>query len=247
MKKTDNLQNNRSKILIVDDDHELLDLLSDFFSRHDFEVDTAASSPEALTLLREKRYDIIILDLYLGRGDLGSEVCQKIRKTTDIPIIMLTSVKNDDEKITSFRAGIDNYVTKPCRNDVLLANVQAALKRTQSKKTGITSYHFLDWTFEPRSAILTDPKGKKTRLTDNLSDLLTIFLQYPQEILTRDQILNLAQGRALHDPFERTIDIQLSRLRRKLQDNEKMPRFIRTIRGKGYTFLPEVTKYSIEA
>ncbi|MEM9243384.1 MAG: response regulator transcription factor [Pseudomonadota bacterium] len=231
-----------TKLLIVDDDVELLNLLGDYFTRHQFDVDIAETVYQARTLLREKRFDIIVLDLQLGRGDNGSDLCQQIRKLSDVPILMLTSTEDDDEKISCFRAGIDDYVTKPCRNDVLLAHIQAILNRIESKKTVAATYHFLNWSFEPQSAILTDPKGKKVHLTDNIAALLMTFLKHPQETLTREQLIKMTQGRSFYDPFERTIDIQLCRLRQKFKQNQKSLPLIRTVRGHGYSFVPKVKK-----
>ena len=234
------MENNQTKLLIVDDDADLLTILTEFFQQYDFEVDTTTTAFGALALFRAKVFDIVILDLQLGL-DKGSRVCRKIRKLSNTPIIMLTGIKDDNEKITCFEAGVDDYVTKPCRNDVLLAHINAVLHRVKPKKIHANYYQFMNWMLDRKSAILTEKNGEKVALTSTLCDLLVVFLEHPQECLSREKLFNLLYGyNSSNMPFDRSIDIQLCRLRKKLGEDDTVPKYIRTIRSQGYEFLPDV-------
>ena len=227
-------------LLIVDDDADLLAILTEFFEQCDFVVDTATTAFDALALFRQKVFDIVILDLQLGL-DKGSRVCQKMRKHSNTPILMLTGIKDDDEKIVCYEAGVDDYVTKPCRNDVLLAHINAILHRVRPEKTRGNYYQFMNWILDRRSATLTERNGTKVGLTTTLCDLLVVLLEHPQECLSREKLFGLLYGHKSNNlPFDRNIDIQLCRLRKKLGEDDTVPKYIRTIRSQGYEFLADV-------
>jgi len=228
------------KLLIVDDDTGLLTLLQKFFKQHDFIVEIATSSKDALSIFNEKKIDLVILDLHIHHEN-GADLCKRIRRDNDIPVIMLTCSNKDKHHLLCFKYGVDDYMTKPCSMEVLLAHVNAIVRRSYPQKFNARIYQFLNWQLNTEKQILTDPNDEVVPLTNGLYNLLLSFVEHPQQVLTRHQLLDIVAGYT-DDPFARGIDIQLTRLRKKLGDHYKNATFIKTIYTKGYVFLPAVKR-----
>lgn len=231
-------KNDRKTVLIVDDDQSLLELLASFLSKSDMQILISNNAERALTLFRQNKVDLVVLDVDLG-SDHGGKLCRSIQRIKNVPIIMLSAINNDEAKLLCFQYGADDYVTKPFNQHVLLARMHAILRRAPDLKMQYINYEFSGWRLNTKQGELFDPANQSVRLTSNLYALLLTFLEHPQQILSREWLLLMTQNR-MQDPFERTIDIQLCRLRKKLKDNGKAPSLIQTIHGKGYQFTASV-------
>lgn len=238
-------------ILIVDDDREIRDLLSDFLHKHGFIAETAADGEQMSRSLTNTNIDLIVLDLMLP-GEDGLSLCRNLRATSTIPIIMLTAVNEDMDRIIGLEMGADDYITKPFNPRELLARIKAVLRREayaqQSethRNTTATLLAFEDWTLNISKRELRTKSGTLMSLTAGEFDLLVAFAEHPQRVLTRDQLLEHTKGYSAI-PFDRSIDVQLSRLRRKIEPNPKDPTLIKTVRGGGYLFTPAVKRLDRE-
>jgi two-component system OmpR family response regulator len=229
-------------LLVVDDDREIRDLLRGFLLRHGYRVDAAADGRAMTRLLADGRYDLVVLDLMLP-GEDGLALCRRLRATTpSLPIIMLTALAEDTDRIIGLELGADDYLTKPFNSRELLARIRAVLRRVGPPTTpSLAPYRFAGWSLDPARRALTDPCGTLVPLTTGEYDLLLAFLDRPQRVLTRDQLLDLAKGRSTQ-PFDRAIDVQLMRLRRKIEADPKAPTLIKTVRGGGYLLACSVTR-----
>jgi two-component system, OmpR family, response regulator len=225
-------------ILIVDDDAQLRHLLGDFLSQHHFEVKTAENGEAMKLAMTEQNFDLIILDLMMP-GDDGLTLCQFIRKTSSVPIIMLSAVAEETDRVVGFEVGADDYLPKPFSPRELLARVKARLRRSHSIKSikPNTLPHFLfnKWELDPNKRKLISPEGLTIPVTGGEFDLLLIFLKHPKQTLSRDQLLDLTRGREA-SPLDRTIDVQIGRLRKKIESSAKTPKIILTVRNGGYQF-----------
>jgi two-component system, OmpR family, response regulator len=236
-----------SNILIVDDDDDIRSLLTDFFQRHAHRVTVAKDGTEMFAALAEQTVDIVILDLMLP-GEDGFGLCQKLRSKSRVPVIMLTAMTDHTDRVVGLEIGADDYVTKPFDQRELLARVKAVLRRTgealparSSDKTRPKLY-FGRWCLDVARRELLADDDTLVFLTSGEFDLLLAFVESPQRVLTRDQLLDARGLSAAYDaPFDRTIDVQVSRLRRKLEDDPQNPSIIRTIRNGGYMFTLKVT------
>lgn len=232
-------------ILIVDDDREIRDLLSRFLTRHGYRVKTAADGAEMWRSLDIHPIDLIVLDLMLP-GDDGLALCQKLRSTSTLPIVMLTAIGDDADRIVGLELGADDYVTKPFNPRELLARIKAVLRRIEYVTVEVQQkppkgFRFNGWQLDLAKRELYSPDGVLIPLTANEFDLLAAFAEHPQQVLSRDQLLELTKGYEAA-PFDRSVDVQLSRLRRKIEANPKAPTLIKTVRGGGYLFTPVVEK-----
>lgn len=232
-------------ILAVDDDPAIRTLIADYLGEHDFRVSQAADSGEMHRILAASRVDLIILDLKLA-GEDGLQLARDLRTRSEVPIIILTGQRREEiDRILGLEMGADDYLTKPFSLRELLARIKAILRRikgtdaaaTPDKKP--TAYHFADWELQLRTRRLTSPTGEVVPLTNGEFNLLWLFLRSPGQILSRDQLLN---GMHLHDhdAYDRSIDVQILRLRRKLEPNPSEPQLIKTERGVGYVFMAAV-------
>lgn len=237
-------------ILVVDDDPDIAALLSEFLARHGFTV-TAADNGDALrAALRGGSFDLVLLDLMLP-GEDGLSLCRYLRDTTDLPIIMLTAMDTETDRVVGLEMGADDYVAKPFSTRELLARVKAVLRRgplrggaggeqVEKPSSSASALEFSGWRLDPRRRQLHSPDGVLVDLTGGEFELLHAFLLNPQQVLSRDQLLDIARGR-ISGPFDRTIDVQVGRLRRKLEIDPKRPELIKTVRGGGYMMTAEVT------
>ena len=230
------------QILIVDDDQEIRELLQEYLVRAGFDVLVAANGTDMYQHLQNEYPDLIILDILMP-GDDGFQLCQQVRRNSQIPIIMLTAASDEADRVIGLELGADDYIAKPFSPRELLARIKALLRRAefrQPEKEGGRRIRFAEWTLDTLSQHLTHEDGSKLDLTGSDFILLSLFLQNPGQALDRDSISDATRGRETL-PMERGIDVQISRLRQKLGDNGKNPRIIKTIRGSGYMLIAEVS------
>ena len=230
-------------ILVVDDDREIRDLLSRFLRKHNFRVTAAADGREMRKALEAGRFDLVVLDLMLP-GEDGLALCRWLRTTSQMPIIMLTAVSEDTDRIIGLEMGADDYVAKPFNPRELLARIRAVMRRAESAPTTESRkgvLQFEGWKLDTDRRELFRPDGELVPLTSGEYDLLLALVERAQRVLTRDQLLDLTRGRDTV-PFDRSIDVQISRLRRKIEDDPREPVRIKTVRGGGYVFSCEVER-----
>lgn len=233
-------------IAIVEDDPEIRALVAGLLTREGFEVAACAGGEDLDRLLSRRRVDLVVLDLMMP-GEDGLSICRRLRNgAPEIPVLMVTAKGDDIDRIVGLELGADDYLPKPFNPRELVARVRAILRRTRDTHRPPTTppaetYRFADWTLDAGSRRLEDADGGAVELTGAEFDLLMVFLTHPQRVLNRDQLLDWTRGRS-STPFDRTIDVQLSRLRRKLGDDSRAPRIIRTVRGGGYLFAPAIMR-----
>lgn len=234
-------------ILVVDDDREIRDLLSRFLVKHGLRVTAAKDAADAERCLNGKSIDLMVLDLMMP-GEDGLSLTRRLRgQGLAVPIVMLTAMGEDTDRIVGLEMGADDYLAKPFNPRELLARIKAVLRRVQvaparaADQVGGARVRFADWTLDLATRDLTGPDGVVVALSAGEFDLLKAFVEHPRRVLSRDLLLDLARGRDAV-PFDRSIDIQVSRLRRKLGDDAKEPQIIKTVRGGGYLFTSEVAK-----
>ena len=233
----------RPHILIVDDDREIRDLLARFLVRHDFRVDTAADGREMDRILAGGRFDLIVLDLMMP-GEDGLSICRRLRNDSNIPIVMLTALGEEADRIVGLEIGADDYLPKPFNPRELLARIRAVLRRLETGGPAQAGdrprrLSFDGWQVDLAARELRDPEGTLVVLTSGEFDLLEALVERPQQVLSRDQLADLTSGRVL-GPLDRSIDVALSRLRRKLGEDPKTPKLIKTVRHGGYYFASDV-------
>ena len=231
------------QILIVDDDQEIRELLREYLARAGFDVLTAAEGNEMYRELADQQPDLIILDIMMP-GEDGFSLCQQIRHTSQVPIIMLTAASDEADRVIGLELGADDYIAKPFSPRELMARIKALLRRAEFRQPERESsgrrIRFADWVLDNLSQHLTNDDGSELDLTGSDFMLLSLFLQHPGQVMDRDSISDATRGRETL-PMERGIDVQISRLRQKLGDNGKNPRIIKTIRGSGYMLIAEVS------
>jgi two-component system, OmpR family, response regulator len=231
----------KGRLLIVDDDPEIRDLLAHFLRRHGFEVALAANSEEMDQQLAASQFDLLVLDVMLP-GEDGLSVCRRLSGQTDIPIIMLTAMGEEADRIVGLEMGADDYLAKPFNPRELLARIKAVLRRADPprRKTG-NIVCFENWELDLGKRILKKNDGTLVPLSAGEFSLLQVLSEHPQQVLSRDFLLDRTRGRE-SVPFDRSVDIQLSRLRRKLEDNPREPALIKTVRSGGYVFCMPTTR-----
>lgn len=235
-------------ILVVDDDVEIRELLQEYLAKSGYEVITAEDGIAMKQQLEAHTPDVILLDVMMP-GDDGFTLCQFVRKSSEVPIMMLTAASDEMEQILGLEIGADDYIAKPFSPRQLLARIKALLRRTRPvgaeefvQPTALPrAIRFGHWRLETLSHRLYDLQTEQDyELTGGDFSLLMLFLSRPNEVLDRDTISNATRGREAL-PFERGIDVQLSRLRQRLGDSGKHPKYIKTMRGNGYIFTAPVT------
>ncbi len=232
-------------LLIVDDDREIRDLVARFLKKHGFRVDTAADGREMDRHLGAGRFDLLILDLMLP-GEDGLSLCRRLRAESGLPIILLTALGEETDRIVGLEMGADDYLPKPFNPRELLARIKAVLRRAEGlpvsgERAATATLAFEGWRLDPATRELRSADGVLTPLSSGEFDLLVAFAEHPQRVLSRDQLLDLTRGRSAQ-LFDRSIDVQLSRLRRKIEADPKDPSLIKTVRNEGYIFTARVTK-----
>jgi two-component system OmpR family response regulator len=230
-------------ILVVDDDREIRDLLARFMERQGFRITAARDAREARRAWPNAHFHLVVLDLMLP-GEGGLEFARWLRSHSDVPIVMLTAMGEEMDRIIGLELGADDYVAKPFNPRELLARVRAVLRRA-GDAAGRHGEHasrmrkFSGWTLDPARRRLLNPDGVEVPLTGGEYDLLAALVDRANKVLTRDMLLDLLRGRQA-GPFDRAIDVAISRLRRKLEDDGRHAQLIKTVRGGGYVLAAEV-------
>jgi two-component system OmpR family response regulator len=233
-------------VLVVDDHPEIRELVERHLSREGFRVDAAADGKGMWRVLGGARIDLIVLDLMLP-GEDGLSLCRRLRAepaTAAIPIIMLTAKGDEIDRVVGLEMGADDYMAKPFSARELIARIRAVLRRARATEPGPATDGaarclFGGWTLDLGRRHLEAADGTIVPLSTGEYDLLSVFLQRPGRVLNRDQLLDLTRGRAAA-PFDRSIDTQVSRLRKKIEPDPKEPELIKTVWGGGYLFTPGV-------
>jgi two-component system OmpR family response regulator len=231
-------------ILIVDDHREIRDLVRQLLERDGFRVSSAADGQEMHAVLKDRQIDLIVLDLMLPKVD-GLVLCRDLRAAaTNIPIVMLTAKGEEIDRVLGLEMGADDYVSKPFSGRELIARIKAVLRRTRSLPPVPGGqlpavYSFGRWTLHPTRRELEAEDGLVVPLSGGDYNLLLAFLRHPNRVLSRDQLLDIAKSRSAA-PFDRSIDLQVSRLRKKIETDPSNPELIKTVWGDGYVFTAEV-------
>ena len=231
-------------ILIVDDDAEIRSLLSQYLAKNGLRVTAAADGRGMWQALDAGRIDLIVLDLMLP-GDDGLTLCRNLRAKSDVPVIMLTARGEETDRIVGLEMGADDYLAKPFSARELLARIKAILRRARSLPENLQPdnarrIRFADWVLDTAHRQIISAANVVTPLSGAEYRLLRIFLSHPNRVLNRDQLVDLTQGKEA-DPLDRSIDVQVSRLRNRLGDDPREPRLIKTVRGEGYVLAVDVT------
>ncbi|WP_109575706.1 response regulator transcription factor [Aminobacter sp. AP02] len=230
-------------ILIVDDDREIRDLLQEFFQKHGMRVSTARDDDEMQAALRRAPVDLIILDVMLP-GKSGLDICRDLRIHSKIPIIMLTAVTETIDRVVGLEMGADDYVPKPFDPRELLARTRAVLRRPSTAGAAHRPvpqvYKFAGWTLDASRRRLLRPDEVRVELTTAEFNLLHTLVRSAQRVLSREQLVELSNQSGDYS-YDRSVDILVSRLRRKMEDDPRSPKLVLTVRGGGYQFVPEVS------
>lgn len=232
----------RHHVLIVDDDRRIRAMLGQFLSERGLTVSEAGDGKSMFALLKQTRVDAIILDVMLP-GDDGFTLCRRLRTDSTVPVILLTAINDAADRIAGLELGADDYVAKPFDPRELLARIRAVLRRLGTSQPSVReqeTYNFSGWALDPRRRTLRNRQNVLVDLTSGEFDLLQAFVEYPQQILHRDRLLDLARGR-VNQSFDRSVDVQISRLRRKIEVDPAQPQLIKTVRSEGYIFTAEVS------
>lgn len=227
-------------VLVVDDDREIRDLVSSYLKKNGLRVTTAADGRQMRAFLDADRVDLVVLDLMMP-GDDGLVLCRELRagRHKATPILMLTARNDDTDRIVGMEMGADDYLAKPFVARELLARIKAILRRTRMLPPNLQVTEagqliaFGDWQIDTTARHLLDREGTAVALSGAEYRLLRVFLDHPQRVLSRDQLLNLTQGREA-ELFDRSIDLLVSRLRQRLRDDAREPAYIKTVRSEGY-------------
>jgi two-component system OmpR family response regulator len=235
-------------VLIVDDDKEIRTLIAAYLEKHGMLASVAASGRQMRAALEQGPVDLIILDRMLP-GEDGLVLCRDLRagKWRSVPVLMLTALGEETERVIGLEMGADDYLAKPFAVRELLARIRAVLRRARmlppnlqaAQVDAVQLLSFGDWKLDTTARHLLDTEGTMVALSGAEYRLLRVFLDHPQRVLTRDQLLNLTQGRDA-DQFDRSIDLMVSRLRQRLRDDAREPRYIKTLRSEGYIFSSRV-------
>lgn len=236
--------NKKVHLLVVDDDDDIRELLQTFLTQNHYEVSVAEDGKVMREQLARHDIDLVILDLMLPEED-GLQLCRFIQNSENpLPVIMLTALGSDVDRIIGLELGADDYLPKPFNPRELLARIKAVLRRAQPKTTitaQATWLHFDQWRLLVEKRELYGADGHAIALSAGEFDLLMILLKHPQQILSRDHLLDLTRGIEA-TPFDRSIDIQISRLRKKLNEDSRNPILIKTVRNGGYQLDATVTQ-----
>ncbi len=234
-------------ILVVEDDGEMRQLVARLLREAGFRPVPLRDGREMFGWLDKAAAppDLVVLDVMLP-GASGFDICRRLRARGGLPIIMLTARGDEMDRVLGLEMGADDYVAKPFAPREFIARVRAVLRRAGGDPAAASAaarrLHFAGWVLDVKARELLSPDGAVVDLSGGEFDLLLAFLEYPQRVLSRDQLLEVARGRVAIEGAERTVDVQVSRLRRKLEPDESSPAIIKTVRGAGYIFVPEVAR-----
>jgi two-component system OmpR family response regulator len=231
-------------ILVVDDDHDIRTLLAQYLEKNGLRVSVARDGKEMRRVLDRVRVDLVVLDVMMP-GDDGLKLCRKVRASSQVPIIMLTARAEDVDRILGLELGADDYVPKPFNPRELLGRIAAVLRRSAHAPrdplpADVAGYRFAGWRLDTTARSLADRQGIRVSLSGAEYRLLAILLAHAGQVLSRVQLMELLRGRDL-DPFDRSIDQRVSRLRQVLRDDARSPQIIKTVYGEGYVIGVPVT------
>lgn len=235
-----------TRVLVVDDEAALREPLSDYLVRQGFAAVQAASAAEARARLAAEAYDIVLLDIMMP-GEDGLSLCRHLIEARQLPVIFLTARGEATDRIVGLEIGADDYVVKPFDPRELVARIRSVLRRTaraaDPKAAAADEFHYLfdGWRLDPLRRRLTDREGAVVAISSAEFRLLVAFLDHPRQVLDRDRLLDMVQGREAH-LFDRAVDNQISRLRRKVERDSRNPELIQTVWGGGYMLAAEVRK-----
>lgn len=235
-------------LLLVDDEASLREPLAEYLTRQGFVVREAESAAAARSSLLEVRPELVLLDIMMP-GEDGLSLCRHLVEARDIPVILLTAKGEATDRIVGLEIGADDYVTKPFEPRELVARIRSVLRRAgKAPSTPEEDAHYLfeGWRLDPLKRRLTDPDGTLVPLSTAEFRLLRSFVDHPKQVLDRDRLLDMVQGREAH-LFDRAVDNQISRLRRKIENDTRNPELILTVRGGGYRFAADVRRVVGEA
>lgn len=246
--------NSIARILIVDDDPQIRELLSDYLTQHGYHINVAGDGIQMRRELNKMTPDLIVLDIMLP-GEDGFNLCRELRLNTAVPIIMLSAAGEETDRVVGLEMGADDYLSKPFSPRELLARIKALLRRAvgnwaaNRKASHIISLphlYFTGWILDRNKQQLTAKNdGMVIPLSRGEYELLLAFIEHPRRVLSRDQLLDLTRNREA-EPFDRTIDVQVGRLRKKIEKDPKAPEIIVTVRGGGYQFNADVCEQQPE-
>jgi two-component system OmpR family response regulator len=231
------MMSERPHVLIVDDDREIRGLLAQYLEKHDFRTTAVADGREMRRILERSHVDLLVLDLMLP-GEDGLSLCRELRSRSQLPIIMLTARGEDVDRIVGLELGADDYVAKPFNPRELLGRIKAVLRRSahaprDPSPENIRGFSFGGWRLNTVTRALTNGEGREVALSGAEYRLLAVLLGSGNRVLTRAQLTELLRGRDA-DPFDRSIDVRVSRLRQILGDDARAPQIIKTVYGEGY-------------
>jgi len=224
-------------ILIVDDDHEIRTLLREYLEKNGYRATVAADGKAMRRALEQSHVDLIVLDLMLP-GEDGLSLCRDLRAHSQVPVLMLTALGEEIDRIVGLEVGADDYLAKPFSPRELVGRIKAILRRTaymprEPAAEKVQGYRFGDWRLDMTSRVLTHVDGAEVSLSGAEFRLLAVLLAHPKRVLSRVQLMELLRGRD-HDPFDRSIDVRISRLRQTVRDEARSPTIIKTVYGEGY-------------
>ncbi|TCL69681.1 response regulator [Rhizobium sp. BK251] len=233
-------QHHDAQLLVVDDDPRIRQMLTRYFEDEGYGVVCAADGAEMRSRLRQRNFDVILLDLVLPGGADGLDLAREIRAQSDVPIMMLTGRDDVVDRIVGLEIGADDYIAKPFHLREVHARLKSILRRRQPQARPAEPpveevVGFEDWKLNLSRRQLLDPEGREVELTTGEFEMLTAFVRHAGRVLTREVLMDLTRGRSL-EAFDRTIDAQIVRLRRKIETDPKRPQFIKAVRGVGYVF-----------
>lgn len=233
-----------AKILLVDDEPTLREPLAEYLSGQGFAVSEAENAALARSQIGKHRPDLVLLDIMMP-GEDGLSLCRHLIETQKLPVILLTAKGEATDRIVGLEMGADDYVVKPFEPRELVARIRSVLRRAQSVPADNAKedwpYRFEGWMLDPLKRRLTDPEGAMVPISTAEFRLLRAFVDHPRQVLDRDQLLDMVQGRTAH-LFDRAMDNQVSRLRRKIESDSRNPELILTVRGGGYRLAAEVAR-----
>ena len=236
------------RLLVVDDEAALREPLAEYLSRQGFTVSQAASAAEARSRLRDETPDLVLLDIMMP-GEDGLSLCRHLVEARAIPTIFLTARGEATDRIVGLEIGADDYVVKPFEPRELVARIRSVLRRATrgpAPSPDDQAYEFEGWRLDPLKRRLTDPEGAVVAISSVEFRLLVAFLDHPRQVLDRDRLLDMVQGREAH-LFDRAVDNQVSRLRRKIEVDSRSPQLIQTVWGGGYMLATDVRRSAPDA
>ncbi len=237
-----------TQLLLVDDEAALREPLGDYLARQGFTVVQAASAAEARSRLRESKPDLVLLDIMMP-GEDGLSLCRHLTESQDVPVIFLTARGEATDRIVGLEIGADDYVVKPFEPRELVARIRSVLRRASRVAAPVPeneAFTFEGWQLDPLKRRLTDCEGAVVAISSVEFRLLMAFLEHPRQVLNRDRLLDMVQGREAH-LFDRAVDNQVSRLRRKIEVDSRNPQLIQTVWGGGYMLAADVKRVPLPA